>query len=410
MTNRLLNNNSDVSLYCSLFYVFCAIVIGNGEIITIISKLLLTGTAILLLINNRQHPVISTVFYKWNIVVLILFSCSLFWTAKWESSTYILSTFAFVVICNISLFYLLSANSENVTKTMNYIILFAILMAIRGFIAFGSLAVPEDRGDLNDIGFNLNTLGMNCAIAGLFALYFYRKANFRRKARYLAAMLVCLVIIIISGSKKALLIPLIALLIMKLCHTKKRYLLFNLVLISCALFGAYYLIMNVPFLYDNIGIRMEGMINGFTGTGEVDASTYTRLKFIDFGMYIIPKNLWTGYGLGTYEYLFNQTFPGWGASYSHNNYIELLVGVGLIGTIVYYSIYIYLICALVSIIRKTKDELSILLLAILIGLIFGHYGLVAYYNLTQNILLTLISVKTLQIKRQLSIVKNNRHD
>lgn len=379
--------------------------IGNGSIITVFSKLLLVSlTFIYLYRGGNKYVPLFNMFSKWNVTMMTYFAITLFWSVNIPNSLVTFQSFFFVAVCNICMFYNLSSNQTNTEILFKYMIIFSLLMAVRGFIMFGNID-SSARGEYNEEGFNLNTLGMNCAIGGLSAYYFLKRER-RNRLLYLFAIIASAAVIIITGSKKALLIPLIALGIIKICHTPKRKVFTTLIVLCLATIGLYYAIMNIPFLYETIGIRMEGFINGLTGTGKVDSSSKTRLDFIAFGMKMFYERQWFGYGIASFSYLFNTIVsPGLQGAYSHNNFVELLVGGGLVALITYYSIYAYLIVRLISIIKKTKDELAILMLSIIVGFVIGHYGFVAYYDLTSNILLVAIAVKTHQWNQELKARK-----
>lgn len=129
--------------------------------------------------------------------------------------------------------------------------------------------------------------------------------------------------------------------------------------------------MNIPEFYNVLGIRIKGMTNFFSGQGNVDDSTLVRIQMIDRGIELFKKKPILGYGIANYSVV--SPF----STYSHNNYVELLVGVGIIGTIVYYSIYIYIIFNLLRF--KKKDKSLSLFFALVLGIVVMEYGLVSYY-------------------------------
>ena len=97
----------------------------------------------------------------------------------------------------------------------------------------------------------------------------------------------------------------------------------------------YYVIMGNEFLYNVIGYRFEIIKGMFEGTGTIGRSTWERAYMISLGLEKFVDRPIFGYGLGNYQELLVRA--GFGkATYSHNNVIELLTGVGLIGTILFY--------------------------------------------------------------------------
>jgi O-antigen ligase len=117
----------------------------------------------------------------------------------------------------------------------------------------------------------------------------------------------------------------------------RNHFIFYSVLIFAIVALVYYLIMNVEVLYNGIGIRLEQLISGVSGTGEFDSSAEIRVKLRN-----IAFEKWTdspvyGYGFDSFKY-YSKAVTG-RFYYSHCNYTELLYNGGIIGIIVYYSFY-----------------------------------------------------------------------
>src|SRR5690606_34205038 len=66
-------------------------------------------------------------------------------------------------------------------------------------------------------------------------------------------------------------------------------------------------------------------------------------------------------------------------TYSHNNFIELLVGVGLIGFLIYYSIYFYIFYHLFKLTLYKKIYALVLFILFLTWFI-AEFGAVNYTN------------------------------
>ena len=85
------------------------------------------------------------------------------------------------------------------------------------------------------------------------------------------------------------------------------------------------------------------------------------------------ENPLLGYGLNNYH-LFH-----WSGVYSHNNYIEVLVSLGIIGFIIYYSIFINSATVLIKKREYLKPIHFLLAFSILSSFVFG-YGMVQFYS------------------------------
>lgn len=179
--------------------------------------------------------------------------------------------------------------------------------------------------------------------------------------------------IILSGTKKSI----IALLIIIGGFTilkNPKYLIRNLIGVAALFSLVYVLIMKVPMLYDMIGSRFESMFALFNG-GVTDDSTNTRNRFIELGMeYWALSPIW-GNGLNVFGVL-------WGdeTTYSHNNYVELLCSVGIVGCISYYLFYLFPLLKSLRLYLRTANTNVLFALCMIISLLVSDYAMVTYFE------------------------------
>jgi O-antigen ligase len=95
---------------------------------------------------------------------------------------------------------------------------------------------------------------------------------------------------------------------------------------------------------------------------------------ISHGWDLFLKEPVLGYGLNNFSILFAKIL---GEGYAHNNYIELLVDLGMIGTIAYYSFYAFIIGKLIGI-RNDLTGLRNFFLAFMLVLLVFDIGNVTY--------------------------------
>ena len=87
-------------------------------------------------------------------------------------------------------------------------------------------------------------------------------------------------------------------------------------------------------MFDLMRRRFEESINALLGQAGGDSSTLSRMSFIETGWRLFMDKMFVGYGVNNFAYV-----SGFGM-YSHNNFIEILVGLGLVGFVLYYSMYL----------------------------------------------------------------------
>ena len=109
-----------------------------------------------------------------------------------------------------------------------------------------------------------------------------------------------------------------------------------------------------------------------------------------------------GYGIDNYRILLGKNIGL--ITYAHNNYIELLVGVGILGTVIYYAMYVN---ALICLLRSKKNlNLRYLFLTFLLVVFIIDFASVNYFSKHIYIVLAMSSIfANLNIKTSDSKIK-----
>lgn len=137
----------------------------------------------------------------------------------------------------------------------------------------------------------------------------------------------------------------------------------------------YVLMMNIKFLYDNIGHRFEGLFNIFNDVTETDGSTSIRINMIIKGLNFFTNKPLFGYGLDNYQIIYGLETGT--IVYSHNNYVEMLVNLGLIGFMLYYVFFI-LILKLLKNTENDENNLKYFFIALILVYFIFELGAVTY--------------------------------
>ena len=165
---------------------------------------------------------------------------------------------------------------------------------------------------------------------------------------------------------------------------KKRLRTFLIACVAAVIF--FVVVIKVDVLYNILGYRLVEMIKGFLGEGG-DNSFDVRANMIKLGWnWFLDKPI-LGYGLRNFTVLY-QEITGW-ETYSHNNFIEILVGLGLTGFVVYYSIYIYLFVKLFKKCFIERDLLAIILFSVNASMFLMQVAIVSFYSTLPNCVLML---------------------
>ena len=103
------------------------------------------------------------------------------------------------------------------------------------------------------------------------------------------------------------------------------------------------IVMRVPSIYNVLGTRIVEMISILQGY-RVPGGDVSRLLLFSYGIDWFQDSPLLGIGINNYRVLSNITYPFVGRNfYAHSNLVELLVDVGIIGTLIYYSAFFYMI-------------------------------------------------------------------
>ncbi|AEB75392.1 O-antigen ligase family protein [Clostridium botulinum] len=230
---------------------------------------------------------------------------------------------------------------------------------------------------------NANDIGMIMSFAAFMATFLYRYEQKKsKKYVYLIAIILLGVIVVFTGSKKAVFIFSFASLLFYYITSKNKLGAMVIVLLGAII--TIYLIMNVPVLYNIMGERIEKLFFYFTGNGSTDNSTMLRIQMIEDGFSWFKDKFIIGYGINNYNELYG-SMTGW-YTYSHNNYIELLIDLGIVGCIIYYFSYIYI---LKNTLKRTKQLFSAFSCSAVITILISELGLVSYDVLYVQLLICL---------------------
>lgn len=293
---------------------------------------------------------------------------------------------------------------DNLEKTLVYfakIVLYFTFIII--IFSFGNITKMRLGSDVsfnilgNVVDYNSNTIAL---LSGFSYLIFIYKYNKEKSKTDIFKIVWFIFIILLSGSRKGLFILILGTpLLIYLLNPKKR--IKNIFISSLVIIILYLAIIKTPLFYNIIGNRVEAYVNILFGAEVNEASANTRELFIERGWNYFLQKPWTGYGLDCFRHL-----SGSYGTYSHNNYIELLVSGGIPTLILYYFIRIIVLIKLF--INRNLDSINKLLFVILLLLIISEYGLVSYFDRLFAILFIFILCGYKKIKEKKLYAKRKK--
>lgn len=252
---------------------------------------------------------------------------------------------------------------------------------------------------------NENVVGMGTAFSLLIAFYL---VLFRHRFAHLAVMALCGLVAFGTGSNKALIIMLLGCLLLLVFYAYTNgtvmSLIKALVLLICVGMGVLAL-LQLP-MFETINQRFNEMINTFLGTGKTNASTVERIGLTKAGLNQFFETPLLGIGIGNSGIITQRVVAGFD-SYLHNNYVELLACVGVLGTFLFYmSVLVSLFKMLVNI--KSASSSAILVVVLILAWLFIQVGYVSYAEKTTYIYIVLIGMYAWPIKNKREVQINAR--
>lgn len=263
---------------------------------------------------------------------------------------------------------------ENISLIFKYIYIAGIAMTFfsimdSGFASFYDALIQGKR--MTGTMVAANTYGVYLSVSFISGIHFLVRSN-RKILNFLGLGIVGMGLLS-SNSRNAFIVCAIGLVLYWLICIPNTEMIKKIRIIIIA--GLLVYILYRYGLFDSIINRMNNL--ELDGTG--DNSVNHRMFMISFGLSQFLKSPIWGFGINNAQYLLESFFA---RTYLHNNYIELLVDVGLIGFLLYYSNYILTLKRMLFFLKEDKknEGYASLLIVICLMLMVADTSIVFYYN------------------------------
>lgn len=314
---------------------------------------------------------IYILLHLWGLV-----SC--FWSVNLQSfSDYTMTSFP-VVLCAVVCLCAYIGRRIEPNRFLSLLIIAGVIAGLRYCYYTDWTTLSTDYymrgsfGRLLDDVTNYNSYTMAISTSCVLAFY-YAIVEHKRKAILPAVLLMG--ILLIGGSRKNIIaMPLVALIFALFTGDGIKKLKMLVILLLILAVGLY-MLQTVPALAQ-IQSSLEGMLAGF-GLGEeteVDISTEGRMTLIEQGIQVWTEHPVTGVGWNNYRFYNTERL------YAHNNYVEMLASLGIVGFLLYYAMFIrvgYLLCSAFWHRRVRKED--ILLLGFSMSNLIMEFGSITLY-------------------------------
>lgn len=342
--SKLNINKTGIVLFC--LYVFLSYICNDLILSSAINSIVLYVFVIYsILYTILQKKLRITSMAIW----MVLFMGYSMITMIYSPEKNILSGQFYLLIVNFVLIALLSQYNISVDniRQIGWTHAIASTCLILMLILSGNIHDLSESGRLGtELLGNANLLASMLMMAALYTMWLLIYTSTSKIYRFFLIVFLAIQYygIFLCGGRKYVVIPLIFLFLLfffkKDSKGKTHMIKYTIILILVSML-LFYLIMEVPALYNIIGIRFEGFISFLKGDlSDSDSSTIVRYQMIQAGIIQWLKNPIFGYGFDSFKY-YNLDLTG-RFYYSHNNFVELLYNEGGIGFLLYYSFYVLL--------------------------------------------------------------------
>lgn len=386
---RILNFNDKL---CFLFILTMFIFDNSSSLVYIsnITSILFIASIFISKIITKKKLLIN--FYiKYYYIMLIILSIP-FIIGSVESLDYFIVQFMtlikILILCFAVLNYI-DNDKKNIEKIIKYIAISGLMLSIY-FIAtsYNDLLTATFEGETRfgrQIG-NVNAVGLLVAISFIiYVFYCTRKLNIVN----ISACIINFIVIALTGSRKSIMMVIIGIILIiyqknnKNIISKAKFALQS-ILVSIVIL---YTVFNSKILYAVIGKRLNYFIEAFISGEAASYSDQMRLLMINIGIDRFFEKPIFGYGLDNYRVLLNNHIGI--ETYSHNNFIELLISGGIIGFVIYYIIIAFIIKKLY---KYKNSDIAIPILTCISAILILSIGMVTIRLKIFYILLTIGSV------------------
>ena len=341
---------------------------------------LFIGVSLALSFNRRRftrlYLPVHTVWYGLFIILSVISSI---WADSFATSFVPLSK----ILQILAVTYCLILYIDSEEKLERYI--YTVLAASVFLILFIYVRTPPAQWFAGFLGsvtrYNTNDVG--CAISICVLLSFY-EGYIKHKKLCFAICAFSFLTVILTSSRKSLFMSALGIIMIVMFNYRARNYFLRLLCILAAGVLAFVLIYQIPSLYNTVGVRLDSMVEYFMNDKSADYSIALRRFYIDISKSIFAEHPLLGAGFNNFSYLirsYNRAY-----SYAHNNYWEILAGLGIVGFITYYWFYVYLFLKLFRQIIDGHKSALLFTPLILLFIVF-EYGMVDYYKMQVHLVL-----------------------
>lgn len=261
---------------------------------------------------------------------------------------------------------------EDIYNILTSIVIGCLILIIMLLVVGGSLSnvlTIISNEELSELLIQKNIIAFLMAQGGIICIFL---ATRRKSWIYYILLIPFLFLLLGTGSRRGLFTFIFGGVLLYLLHGNGIRILKNIIVCMFVIY-ALYVIIDQFEIFQSIDKRLTAFINGVTGKSTMSASDQGRFNMITYGWNMFKEAPIIGYGPGAFKEI-----AGFG-KYSHNNYIELLFNLGIIGFCLFYG---YLYKLFYHLMRQIKrgEPLCMFFIIYLSTRLVSDIGNVSYYD------------------------------
>lgn len=239
----------------------------------------------------------------------------------------------------------------------------------------------------------------NTCMLTLASFIWLRKHFIKNKILRLLTFIFIIIGTILSGARKAILVPLLMMIFLQLLDRRKKMTkkVIMLLLMAVVSISIVYASLNNEYLYKYVGYRIESGISSVLGKDSEDASLQERGSFKVLAIDMFKEKPIYGWGMHSFAiknyYYHNSTIY---LLYSHDGFLEILSCYGIIGFLLFYWIFVYILC---NYKKMLYDDIGVFLFSYTIIILLMEPYSICFLN-SYYILLIGAAANTIMFRRK----------
>lgn len=362
-------------------------------IIAPVTAVFLFASSFLVLMEKSKNSIMIPYITVWYLTLIVYGGLSGLW-AQFFNSYNITFTIKLCIILLISTSVAVYVDTmEDLDRIMSLFVAGAVIIVILEFSA-----VPESGWKNGSVGSyfsgsNPNDITVWIDLAA--AIAFYRAYVNGKKGMYILVA-IFITFCAFSSSRKGLLASIAApVMIVFLSVGKPNYWLRIIAAVAlCAAVMVF--VMENDTMYAVIGKRIETMFDYAKGEG-TDGSIILRQRYINAAKSMFYESPIIGKGMGNYSRILESEYY-LGNFYSHNNYWQILSELGLVGFLIYFSMYAYCSVVFLKAFFVERRKISVLFITVMTMMIVLDSGIISYSTKYGQLIIAILYCGTYAMK------------